>query len=60
MVDCQDASDEVQCGTCDFEDDRCGWEDVSDEYYRWNREDRTALTDLNGPQGDADGNSFGM
>ncbi|XP_024997192.3 apical endosomal glycoprotein isoform X1 [Gallus gallus] len=46
---CGDCSDENQCGylgisavlgspfTCDFEDDDCGWRDVSTSTYRWVR-----------------------
>uniref|UniRef100_A0A669Q3Y4 MAM domain containing 4 n=1 Tax=Phasianus colchicus TaxID=9054 RepID=A0A669Q3Y4_PHACC len=49
MCHCGDCSDENQCGylgisavlgspfTCDFEDDDCGWRDVSTSTYRWVR-----------------------
>uniref|UniRef100_A0A8C8RHU5 MAM domain containing 4 n=1 Tax=Pelusios castaneus TaxID=367368 RepID=A0A8C8RHU5_9SAUR len=47
VCDCPDCSDENQCGyhkesatlgtpfTCDFEDGKCGWTDVSTSAYRW-------------------------
>ncbi|NXY50420.1 AEGP protein, partial [Ceuthmochares aereus] len=49
ICDCSDCSDENQCGfmrgsavlgtpfTCDFEDNSCGWQDVSTSVYRWVR-----------------------
>ncbi|XP_006900710.1 PREDICTED: apical endosomal glycoprotein [Elephantulus edwardii] len=50
MCDCLDCSDELQCGyhgtspalgaplTCDFEQDSCGWQDISTSGYRWLRD----------------------
>ncbi|XP_023556002.1 apical endosomal glycoprotein [Octodon degus] len=50
LCDCTDCSDEAQCGysraspglgtpvTCDFEQDNCGWQDISTSGYRWVRD----------------------
>nr|XP_023422160.1 apical endosomal glycoprotein isoform X2 [Cavia porcellus] len=49
LCDCSDCSDESQCGyngappgpgapfTCDFEQDPCGWQDISTSGYSWVR-----------------------
>ena len=57
---CSDASDESQCGTCDFENSQCGWSDVSEGAFKWRREDSSVVTDPNGPQTDADNKPSGM
>ncbi|XP_074507832.1 MAM and LDL-receptor class A domain-containing protein 1 [Sebastes fasciatus] len=36
--DCKDGSDEELCGSCDFEHHSCGWNDASDNSYRWKRQ----------------------
>uniref|UniRef100_A0A8C2VCN2 MAM domain containing 4 n=1 Tax=Chinchilla lanigera TaxID=34839 RepID=A0A8C2VCN2_CHILA len=50
LCDCGDCSDETQCGyngalpglgtsfTCDFEQDPCGWQDISTSGYSWVRD----------------------
>ncbi|XP_010607142.1 apical endosomal glycoprotein isoform X2 [Fukomys damarensis] len=50
LCDCRDCSDETQCGynvaspslgtpfTCDFEQDPCGWQDISTSGYNWVRD----------------------
>ncbi|XP_074187490.1 apical endosomal glycoprotein isoform X3 [Rhinolophus sinicus] len=50
VCDCRGCSDETQCGyhgaspplgapfTCDFEQDSCGWRDISTSGYRWFRD----------------------
>ncbi len=35
--DCDDKSDEDECGTCDFENSWCGWYDNSDDETRWTK-----------------------
>ncbi|KAM3911615.1 apical endosomal glycoprotein [Leptodactylus fuscus] len=52
ICDCWDCSDERQCGyhqnspvwgrpfSCDFEQDDCGWKDISTSDYRWVRDQR--------------------
>nr|XP_039270832.1 MAM and LDL-receptor class A domain-containing protein 1-like [Styela clava] len=57
---CPDSSDEANCGTCDFEQNECGWYDVSEGHYKWAREDPSVVTDPNGAPTDADGNANGM
>ncbi|XP_019751859.1 MAM and LDL-receptor class A domain-containing protein 2 [Hippocampus comes] len=34
--DCKDGSDELYCGSCDFEDHSCGWNNTSE--YAWTRQ----------------------
>ena len=38
--DCQDGSDEAECAQCDFESGTCGWSDVSQGRYGWERGER--------------------
>ncbi|EHB07693.1 Apical endosomal glycoprotein [Heterocephalus glaber] len=50
LCNCRDCSDETQCGyrvaspslgtpfTCDFEQDSCGWQDISTSGYSWVRD----------------------
>lgn len=33
--DCDDSSDEADCGPCDFESGYCGWNDLSTGRYNW-------------------------
>ncbi|KAM5259522.1 apical endosomal glycoprotein isoform 4-T4 [Hipposideros larvatus] len=59
VCDCRSCSDETQCGfhgtsplpgapfTCDFEQDSCGWRDISTSGYRWFRDRAGAV--LEGP-----------
>ena len=35
VFDCADQSDELNCGTCDFEHGPCGWFDKSDNKFIW-------------------------
>ncbi|XP_077978870.1 MAM and LDL-receptor class A domain-containing protein 1-like [Glandiceps talaboti] len=51
--DCDDGSDEVNCGECTFEDDQCGYEDLSrDSVYTWVRDRNGTETSQTGPQYD--------
>ncbi|XP_055988659.1 apical endosomal glycoprotein [Sorex fumeus] len=62
LCDCQGCADEAQCGhhgaasgtsfSCDFEQDACGWQDISTSGYSWLR-DRSGAT-LSGPGPHAD------
>ncbi|XP_054979963.1 apical endosomal glycoprotein [Sorex araneus] len=62
LCDCQGCADEAQCGhhgaasgtpfSCDFEQDACGWRDISTSGYSWLR-DRAGAT-LGGPGPSAD------
>lgn len=36
-LDCQDGSDEGNCGPCSFEFDTCNWMDISNGRYNWTR-----------------------
>lgn len=57
VCDCRGCSDETQCGyhgtspplgapfTCDFEQDSCGWRDISTSGYRWFRDRAGAVPD---------------
>ncbi|KAH9494976.1 hypothetical protein Btru_018310, partial [Bulinus truncatus] len=35
VLDCNDASDETNCGTCNFETSLCGWSDNSVGIFKW-------------------------
>ncbi|XP_073908890.1 apical endosomal glycoprotein isoform X3 [Castor canadensis] len=64
VCDCQDCSDETQCGyhgasptlgtpfTCDFEQDSCGWRDISTSGYSWLRDRAGAVLEGPGPHSD--------
>ncbi|XP_035293558.1 apical endosomal glycoprotein isoform X2 [Cricetulus griseus] len=64
VCDCGDCSDEAQCGfhgalttlstpfTCNFEQDPCGWQDISTSGYRWLRDRAGAVLDSPGPRSD--------
>ncbi|XP_066221644.1 apical endosomal glycoprotein isoform X2 [Saccopteryx leptura] len=65
VCDCRDCSDEAQCGyngasptqgtpsTCDFEQDSCGWQDISTSSgYRWLRDRAGAALEGPGPRSD--------
>ena len=47
--ECDDSSDEENCGTCDFEQSSCGWYDQSKDKFFWNRRQAPSLN-FNGPQ----------
>lgn len=49
--DCDDMSDEKNCGTCDFEDTWCGWYDKSEDALRWSRKQAPSFLQV-GPQVD--------
>ena len=46
VPDCNDGSDEAQCGTCDFETGLCGWRDTSTSIYSWTNISTTSATGL--------------
>ncbi|GAB1286077.1 Apical endosomal glycoprotein [Apodemus speciosus] len=64
VCDCGDCSDEAQCGfhgasttpsnpfTCSFEQDPCGWQDISTSGYRWLRDRAGAVPGGPGPHSD--------
>ncbi|XP_008840205.1 apical endosomal glycoprotein [Nannospalax galili] len=64
VCDCRDCSDESQCGfhsalptlgtpfTCNFEQDPCGWQDISTSGYSWLRDRAGAVFDGPGPHSD--------
>ncbi|CAI9175151.1 unnamed protein product [Rangifer tarandus platyrhynchus] len=64
MCDCRGCPDEAQCGyhgvspspgapfTCDFEQDSCGWRDISTAGYRWLRDRAGASPEGPGPRTD--------
>ncbi|XP_040601178.1 apical endosomal glycoprotein isoform X7 [Mesocricetus auratus] len=64
VCDCRDCSDEAQCGfhgasttpstpfSCSFEQDPCGWQDISTSGYSWLRDRAGAALDGPGPRSD--------
>ncbi|XP_052037810.1 apical endosomal glycoprotein [Apodemus sylvaticus] len=64
VCDCGDCSDEAQCGfhgastipstpfACSFEQDLCGWQDISTSGYRWLRDRAGAVPAGPGPHSD--------
>jgi len=54
--DCPDKSDEVDCGTCNFENNWCGWYDLSDGETKWTRKQAPSSNSI-GPQIDHTSNS---
>ncbi|CAO2598281.1 Apical endosomal glycoprotein [Lemmus lemmus] len=64
VCDCGDCSDEAQCGfhgastspstpfACSFEQDPCGWQDISTSGYSWLRDRAGAVLDGPGPRSD--------
>ncbi|KAF5923749.1 hypothetical protein HPG69_014205, partial [Diceros bicornis minor] len=64
VCDCRDCSDEMQCGyhrasptqgtpfVCDFEQDSCGWRDISTSGYSWLRDRAGAALEDPGPRAD--------
>nr|KAF6269086.1 MAM domain containing 4 [Myotis myotis] len=64
VCDCGDCSDETQCGyngasparsapfACSFEQDSCGWRDISTSGYRWLRDRAAAALGGPGPRAD--------
>ena len=57
--DCADGRDERYCAKCYFDYDQCGWVDVSDDKWRWARENVTIFTDPVAPQVDGSNNPDG-
>ena len=49
ISDCDDSSDEADCGTCDFELSTCGWSDRSSDKFVWNRK-QAPSSNIQGPQ----------
>jgi hypothetical protein len=49
--ECDDRSDEAECGTCDFETSSCGWYDRSDDKFVWKRKQAPSINNQ-GPQAD--------
>jgi hypothetical protein len=47
--DCNDKSDEIDCGTCNFETSLCGFYDISSGYTRWTR-NKAPSSNPTGPQ----------
>ncbi|XP_045659728.1 apical endosomal glycoprotein isoform X2 [Ursus americanus] len=64
VCDCPGCSDETQCGyhgalptpgapfSCDFEQDSCGWQDISTSGYSWLRDRAGATLEALGPRAD--------
>ncbi|XP_034519651.1 LOW QUALITY PROTEIN: apical endosomal glycoprotein [Ailuropoda melanoleuca] len=64
VCDCPGCSDETQCGyhgasptpgapfACDFEQDSCGWQDISTSGYSWLRDRAGATLEALGPRAD--------
>ncbi|XP_077978865.1 MAM and LDL-receptor class A domain-containing protein 1-like [Glandiceps talaboti] len=50
--DCDDASDEINCGQCDFEFDTCNYTDYSRSDYSWKRWSGPTPTENTGPDHD--------
>jgi hypothetical protein len=50
--DCDDNGDEIDCGSCNFENSNCGWYDESDDAFSWVRQEAPAESGLLGPQED--------
>ena len=57
--DCADGSDERYCAACNFEQDLCGYADISSGKYKWARENISVISDPNGPKTDGSGNVNG-
>ena len=49
ITECDDQSDEQDCGTCDFEESACGWKDYSNDKFGWTRRQAPSLN-TQGPQ----------
>jgi hypothetical protein len=49
--ECDDKSDEAECGTCDFETSECGWYGKNDNKYVWKRKQAPSMNSQ-GPQVD--------
>jgi hypothetical protein len=52
IVNCNDGSDEVNCGACDFEQGQCDWEDASAGKYNWARNKGATSSAISGPSVD--------
>lgn len=44
-LNCNDGSDEFNCGPCDFETDTCKWQDSSIGLYEWKRKQFNSAID---------------
>ena len=49
---CSDGSDESNCGQCNFESGLCGWQDMSNGLYAWERHNGTTPSAISGPSAD--------
>ncbi|XP_025084894.1 MAM and LDL-receptor class A domain-containing protein 2-like isoform X1 [Pomacea canaliculata] len=52
LVQCVYGSDEVNCGTCDFQQGMCGWQDISVDKYVWERHNGSTASAISGPNVD--------
>ncbi|XP_077864140.1 MAM and LDL-receptor class A domain-containing protein 1-like [Saccoglossus kowalevskii] len=59
VKDCDDGQDEIDCGQCTFEDDQCGYVDISRGDYEWERMKGSTSTPETGPSVDCTGNKEG-
>ncbi|XP_058879430.1 MAM and LDL-receptor class A domain-containing protein 1-like [Acipenser ruthenus] len=50
--DCGNGHDELLCGTCNFEENQCGWNDSSSRNYQWQRDRNGTDTAGTGPETD--------
>ncbi|XP_077978867.1 MAM and LDL-receptor class A domain-containing protein 1-like [Glandiceps talaboti] len=51
--DCPDGSEELECGSCTFEDGECRYKDTSRGSYEWVRESGSTVTPGTGPEYDS-------
>ncbi|XP_025087325.1 MAM and LDL-receptor class A domain-containing protein 1-like isoform X1 [Pomacea canaliculata] len=52
VTQCTDGSDEANCGTCDFQQGMCGWQDISVDKYVWERHNGSTASAISGPNAD--------
>ena len=57
VSDCSNAADEVDCGSCTFEDDTCRWANTGNTDYYWHRQE--ALMDCDGSECRLPDHTFG-
>lgn len=50
--DCSNGNDERNCGACNFEEDLCGWQDISSGSYKWIKTRNASVSDNIGPNVD--------